>query len=57
MAENKIDIYDENKNEIATHMFEEDPVVDQGVLLVKGTDGVTYMYKHWGKLEAYEVAE
>lgn len=57
MAEYKIDIYDENKNEIATHMLEEDPVVDQGVLLVKSTDGVTYMYKYWGKLEAYEVEE
>lgn len=57
MAEYKIDIYDENKNEIATHMLKEDPVVDQGVLLVKSTDGVTYMYKYWGKLETYEVAE
>lgn len=57
MTEHKIDIYDENNNEIATHIFEEDPVVDQGVLLVKDTYGVTYMYKYWGRLEAYEVAE
>lgn len=57
MAEYKIDIYDENNNEIATHMLEEDPEVNQGVLLVKDTNGVFYMYKYWGRLEAYEVAE
>ena len=57
MAEHKIDIYDENNNEIATHIFEEDPVVDEGVLLVKSTDGVSYIYKYWGRVEAYEVAE
>ena len=57
MAEYKIDIYDENNNEIATHMLEEDPVVDQGVLLVKDTNGVSYMYKYWGRLETYGVAE
>lgn len=57
MAEYKIDIYDENNNEIATHMLEEDPVVTEGVLLVKDTYGVSYMYKYWGKLEAYEVEE
>lgn len=57
MAEYKIDIYDENNNEIATHMFEENPVVDQGVIRVQSTDGVSYMYKYWGRLEAYEVTE